>query len=154
MYRDHCSLNGSECDRHVHPMENRSAGAAIVEFAIVAPIMFMMMLAVFEFGRTFMVMELLTEGARIACRKGIVEGTSSQDIQDAANSFLTSSGINSQQVSISINDSSANSIEAKNVPAYTEVTVVISVPVSAVSWVPNPLFTSGLLSGQFTMRRE
>jgi Flp pilus assembly protein TadG len=156
MYLDRYILQDSQeaLDPRRPPRCNRRVGATAVEFALVAPIMFLFFLGIFELGRTLMVMELMTEAARVGCRKGIVEGTSSQQIQDAVNTFLSNSGINSQQVSISINDSSANTIEAKDTPAYTEVTVVVSVPVSKISWVPNPLYTSGMLSGQFTMRRE
>jgi Flp pilus assembly protein TadG len=128
--------------------------AALVEFAVVAPVMFMLMLATFEFGRTFMVMELLTEGARIGCRQAIVEGTSSQQIRDTVTSYLSSLGINGDTVGISVNDAPINSVDTANQLAYTEMTVQVTVPVRSVSWVPNPLFTSGTLSGQFTMRRE
>src|SRR5437899_2821007 len=130
----------------------RRMAAALVEFAFVAPLLFMMILATFEFGRTFMVMELLTEGARIGCRKAIVEGTSSQQIQNTVTSYLTGLGINGDTVSVIVNDTPG--LEAANQPAYAEMTVKVTVPVSSVSWVPNPLFTSGTLSGQFTMRRE
>jgi hypothetical protein len=39
-------------------------------------------------------------------------------------------------------------------PAYTEITVVVSIPVSSFTWLPNGGFLSGSLTGQFTMRRE
>jgi hypothetical protein len=38
-------------------------------------------------------------------------------------------------------------------PAYTEITVVVTVPISNVTWTPL-WFVSGSLSGQYTMRRE
>jgi len=114
--------------------------------------MFVLMLATFEFGRTFMVMELLTEGARVGCRQAVVEGTSSQQIQNTVTSYLTGVGINGDTVRVIVNDTPG--LEAATQPAYAEMTVKVTVPVSSVSWVPNPLFTSGNLSGQFTMRRE
>jgi Flp pilus assembly protein TadG len=126
--------------------------AAVVEFAIVAPVLFMMVLAVFEFGRTFMVMGLLTEGARVGCRRAIIEGTSSQQISDAVTTYLSTLGINGDTVSVIVNDQPG--VEAANRPAYDEMTVQVTVPVRTVSWVPNPFFTSGTLAGQFTMRRE
>ena len=126
--------------------------AALVEFAVVAPLMFMFMLAIFEFGRTFMVMELLTEGARVGCRQAVVEGTTSQQIQNTVTSYLTGVGINGDTVSVIVNDTPG--LEAATQPAYTEMTVKVTVPVTSISWVPNPLFTKGTLSGQFTMRRE
>jgi Flp pilus assembly protein TadG len=140
--------------RAIRARGRQRIAAALVEFAFVAPLMFMFILAIFEFGRTFMVMELLTEGARIGCRQAIVEGTSSQQIKDTVTNYLTSLGINGDTVGVSINDAAINTVEAANQPAYTEMTVQVTVPVTSISWVPNPFFTSGTLSGKFTMRRE
>ena len=138
--------------RAIRARGGQRTAAALVEFAVVAPLMFMFMLAIFEFGRTFMVMELLTEGARVGCRQAVVEGTTSQQIQNAVTSYLTGVGVNGDTVSVIVNDTPG--LEAANQPAYSEMTIKVTVPVSSISWVPNPLFTSGTLSGQFTMRRE
>jgi Flp pilus assembly protein TadG len=116
--------------------------------------MFLFMLAMFEFGRTFMVLELITEGARIGCRQAIVEGTSTAQIQSAVTSYLSGLGINSETVSVIVADQAGNTVEAATQGAYTEMTVVVTVPVTSVSWVPNPFFVKGTLTGQFTMRRE
>ena len=139
----------------VVPLGGRKrTAAALVEFAIVGPLMFLMILAIFEFGRTFMVMELLTEGARVGCRQAIIEGTTSAQIQQTVTNYLTGVGINGDTVGVSVNDAPVNTVEAANQPAYSEMTVQVTVPVTSISWVPNPLFTNGTLKGQFTMRRE
>jgi Flp pilus assembly protein TadG len=133
---------------------NRTA-AAVVEFAFVAPVLFLFILALFEFGRALMVCELLTESARVGCRQAIIGGTSSAQIQQTVTSYLASVGINGDSVGVSVNNAALNSVEAANQPAYTDMTVQVTVPIRCVTWVPNPLFlNNGLLSGQFTMRRE
>jgi Flp pilus assembly protein TadG len=124
-----------------------------VEFAVVAPVLFMMILGLIEVGRACMVNELLTEAARQGCRIGIIEGTSSATIQNAATNYLSSVGINGETASVVINDAAANSIEASTMPAYTEITVQVSVPASSVTWTPT-WFLSGTISSQYTMRRE
>ena len=125
-----------------------------VEFALVAPLFFMLVLGIIEFGRAFMVMDLLNEAARVGCRVAIIEGTSSAQIKQAATDFLTSSGINGEGVGVSVNDAPVDTVEAQSMPAYTEITVVVSIPVSSFTWLPNGGFLSGSLTGQFTMRRE
>jgi Flp pilus assembly protein TadG len=120
---------------------SRRRAATLVEFTIVASLMFLFMLAIFEFGRAFMVMELITEGARIGCRKGIIEGSTTQQVQTAVVNYLTGVGINGETVLV-------------NQPDLNEMTVTVQVPVSSVSWVPNPLFTNGTLVGQFTLTQE
>lgn len=154
MFWHHSDSRQAAPDQAARPSGRKRTAAVIVEFAIVGPVMFLFMLALFEFGRTFMVMELLTEGARVGCRKAIIEGTTSDQIQTAVTSYLNGVGIDGDSVGIEVNDSSINTVEAANQPAYSEMTVVVTVPVSKISWVPNPLYTSGTLSGQFTMRRE
>ncbi len=131
----------------------RAVGQAVVEFAIAAPVFFLVVFGMVEFGRACMVNELLTEAARQGCRVGVLEGTSSATIQNAATSYLTNVGISGESASVIINDASANSVEAATMPAYTEITVVVTVPASSVTWIPS-LFVTGNISGQYTMRRE
>jgi hypothetical protein len=106
-----------------------------------------------EIGRACMVNEILTEAARQGCRVGVLEGTSSATIRQAATSYLTGVGINGETAGVIINDAAANSVEAANMPAYTEITVVVTVPASTVTWVPS-WFVNGTISAQYTMRRE
>ena len=134
---------------------NRSArrAASTVEFAIVAPVFFMMVLGIIEIGRACMVTELLNEAARRACRQGVLEGTSSTTIQSTATDFLTGVGISGEDAAVYVNDVPAGSTNVQSMPAYTEITVVVTVPISNVTWTPIT-FVPGSLSGQYTMRRE
>jgi Flp pilus assembly protein TadG len=132
----------------------RRRGATAVEFAFVAPLFFLIVLGLIEIGRACMVSELLTESARRACRTGVIEGTSYSSIQSAATNFLTSVGINGESANVYVNDTLASSTTGvSSMPAYTEITVVVTVPASAVAWTPVG-YVTGSLSGQYTMRRE
>lgn len=128
-------------------------GATTVEFALIAPIFFLMVLGIVEIGRACMVTEMLTEAARRACRQGVIEGTSSGSIQTTATNYLSSMGINGEAANVFVNDTPAGSTDVAGMPAYTEITVVVSVPISNVTWTPL-WFVTGTLSGQYTMRRE
>jgi Flp pilus assembly protein TadG len=143
------------------------SGASVVEFALVAPIFFLIVLGLIEVGRAFMVTHLLTDAARHGCRyAAIIEGTSTQTIKDTVTTYLSEFGIDAETVTVTINDGSGNVTEAQNVPAYSEMTVTASIPASTVTWLPTgvqiwlpglgycPVSMSGNLSGQFTMRRE
>jgi Flp pilus assembly protein TadG len=126
----------------------------LTEFAFVAPVFFTMILGIVELGRGCMVQELLTEAARRGCRAGVIEGTSSTQITNAVNNYLSGLGISGDSVGISVNDAPVNSVDTSSMPAYTEITVVVSIPVSSCTWMPATFFLSGTISGQFTMRRE
>jgi Flp pilus assembly protein TadG len=127
------------------------SGASLVEFAFVAPVFFMMVLALIELGRGFMVIHALTNAARQGCRIGVLEGKANSDVNAAVSSALAPLGISSDTVTVQVNDGSG---DVKNAQPGDEVTVTVSAPVSSVTWVPVPVYLSGSLSGQFTMRRE
>jgi Flp pilus assembly protein TadG len=133
--------------------KTRRPGVSVVEFAFVAPVFFVMVLGIIEIGRSCMVAELLTEAARLACRQGVIEGTSGSTIQATAVNYLNGVGISGETASVYVNDQSASSVTVQSMPAYTEIKVVVTVPASNVTWVP-PLFVTGTLSGQYSMRRE
>ncbi len=125
-----------------------------MELAVVAPVFFVLVMGIFEFGRACMVVELLTEAARRGCRAAIIENTSTATVQSAATDYLTSVGISSENVNVYVNDQLiGSSTDIASYPAYTEMTISVSVPVANVTWVP-PWFLSGNLTGVFTMRRE
>jgi Flp pilus assembly protein TadG len=159
MYWHYDNSRASGVTGAVSRPSRKRTGAFLVEFAFVAPIMFMLMLATFEFGRAFMVMHILTESARFGCRGGyigntyypggIVDGTSTQQIQQNVAAYLNAGpyGIKGDTVTVTILYDAPN-------PLHPDINVQVTVPVSDISWVPNPLFTKGLLSGQFTMRQE
>jgi len=150
------------------PVRKRVRSAAsVVEFAFVAPIFFLIVLGLVEIGRAFMVQHLLTDAARHGCRyAAIIEGTSTQTIKDTVTNYLADPafGISAETVTVLINDTPG--LEASTVPAYTEMTITVSIPASSVTWLPTgvtmwlpglgtvPISMSGTLSGQFTMRRE
>ena len=136
------------------PFQRRIRRAATaVEFAVVAPLFFLIVLGLIEIGRACMVTELLSEAARRGCRAGVIEGTSSTAIQQTTTNYLTSLGIDGESANVFVNDVPAGNTNVQAMPAYTQITVVVTVPIANVAWTPL-WFVSGSLSGQYTMRRE
>ena len=68
-------------------------GAAVVEFAIIAPIMFMLVFGIIEFGRAMMVQQLLTNASREGARRAIVESATAAEVTTLVNNYLTSTSI-------------------------------------------------------------
>jgi Flp pilus assembly protein TadG len=126
-------------------------GATTVELAVVAPVVFAIVLGIFELGRGLMVIHLLNNAAQVGCRAGIVEGQSTANIKTVVVNTLTSTGVKGDTVTVQVNDGST---DASSAVAGDEITVKVTVPVSSVSWLPATLFLSGSLQGQYTMRRE
>jgi Flp pilus assembly protein TadG len=126
-------------------------GASSVELAFVAPILFLIILGIFEVGRGLMVVHLLNNAAQAGCRTGIIEGKSTDNIKTAVNNALSAAGVNSDTVTVLVNE---GSVDASTAQAGDEITVKVTVPVGKITWVPGMQWLTGTLQGQYTMRRE
>jgi Flp pilus assembly protein TadG len=62
--------------RRPHP-HDRSRGQALTEFALIAPIFFLTLFAIIEFGRAVYTIQMLNNAAREGARYAIVHGASS-----------------------------------------------------------------------------
>jgi Flp pilus assembly protein TadG len=144
------SSHGSLATAVALPLSGRP-GVTAVEFAIVAPALFVVILGIFELGRGIMAIHALTNAARVGCRVGAIEGTSTSTITSAVTANLTAAGISSDTVTVQVNDGSADASTAK---ANDEITVKVTVPASSITWVPGGQHLTGTLSGQYTLRRE
>jgi Flp pilus assembly protein TadG len=125
--------------------------AAAVEFAVVAVVFFPLVFGVFEIGRGLMVEHTLGLAALRGCRTAVVEGNSDTDVSAAVQTVMTEVGLTHQTVTVKVNNVTANCNTAN---AGDEVTVVVSVPVNQVTWVPGGSFLSGNISAQYTLLRE
>lgn len=126
-------------------------GGLTVELAVVAPIVFLIILGIIEVGRGLMVVHLLNDAAQAGCRQGIIEGKSTSDIKTKVVDALNRAGVSGETATVQVNDGSA---DASTAVVGDEITVIVQVPISKVSWVPVPRFLTGTLQGQYTMRRE
>ncbi len=103
-------------------------GASTVEFAAVAPLLFLLVLGMIEFGRMMMVQEILTNSAREGARKAVLPGSTDMVVYQAIDSSLANAGISGQ--------SRQCSPSAATATAGTAVQVTVSVPYNNVSWLP------------------
>src|SRR5690606_6185669 len=61
---------------------SKRKGTAIVEAALVLPIFFLFLMALFEFGRFFMVTNLLKSAAREAARRGVARESTNAEVRE------------------------------------------------------------------------
>lgn len=125
--------------------------ANVVEFAIVGPVLFLIILGMIELARGYMVSHLLTNAARAGCRVGILGGRANADVTTAVNNQLGYAGIRNDSVTILVNEGGTDVANAKS---GDEVTVSVTVPVSSVSWVPVTRYLGTSITGRYTLRRE
>ena len=148
------NLAGDKLEKACRPCRRNRQGAAAVEFAIVAPIFFMMIFGMIEFGRVIMVQQVLTNASREGARAAVVDGSTSAGTKTVVSNYLSSAGISG--ATISVLNSSGNAVEPSSVGYGETITVKVNVPFSNVSWLPKPWFLSSgtELKASTVMRRE
>lgn len=124
----------------------RRRGAAVVETAVVAPVLILGMLGMMEVGWAFMVRQTVTLASREGARAAALPGGAMTDVDAAVDASMGAAGLTGYTTTSDISSLG---------PTDTEVTVTVSIPLSRVS------FTGGLLGGgsfnigsSTTMRRE
>lgn len=120
-------------------------GATAVEFAIVAPIFFLLMMASFEFSRMNVIRHTADNAAYEAARHAMVPGATAAEAVAKANSILNTVGTRGARVTIT---------PTALGPTVDTISVSIDVPLNQNGWIV-PKFTSGrTLTAQSTLRTE
>ena len=130
------------------PSFRKRRGTAAVEFAAVAPVFFLLIFGMIEYGRMVMVQQILTNAAREGARVGVLDGSTESKVDTAVNTYLTAAGIKTSTTTVSPNPPSSAT-------AASPVSVTVSVDFKDVSWLPSPFYFGGkTLSSNVIMRRE
>jgi Flp pilus assembly protein TadG len=124
----------------------RRRGGAVVELAVVTPLLLAMVFGVIEFGYVFMIQETLTTATREAARVAVLNGSTEQDIRNRFNAVVAPTRLTVAANMLTIQRAtSQNPVE----------TVTVSIPrseVSLIGWFFG--FTSGNISSSCSMRKE
>jgi hypothetical protein len=124
---------------------SRREGAAMIEFAIVAPLLFLLFFAAFEFCRVAMIRHTADNAVYEGCRVGIIPGATVGEVHTEVTQIMSTLGVTNVDISI----------RPKSIKRDTEeVTVRIDVPLDDNSFVPNQFVAGRSIVRELTMRRE
>ena len=124
----------------------RARAAAIVEFAVVSPLLLTILFGIIEYGYIFMVRQTLTNAAREACRVAVLQTTTEPytEVISRVDDIMAPTGLTSYSVAMT-HWSAGDPTE----------TVTVSIPYSDVSLLGNFFGQrSGTLVGTCSMRKE
>jgi Flp pilus assembly protein TadG len=76
-------------------LKKNERGAALLETAIVVPIILLISVGIFEFGRAYQTWQVLTNAAREGARLAVIAGTTDDAVRARVNSYLTGGGLTS-----------------------------------------------------------
>lgn len=145
------SANEVKLERACRRCRRKRRGAAAVEFALVAPIFFLMVFGMIEFGRIIMVQQVLTNASREGARLAVLDSQTptATQVRNAVTTYLQNAGISGATVTI-------NPTEPTTAGYGAPVTVTVQIPASNVSWLPMSVFVRGntQLRASTVMRRE
>ncbi len=120
-------------------------GAAVVELAVVSPVMFAMLFGIIEFGWLFSVRHNMINAAREGARLGVIEGVESSEVTARVRDFLEPMGLD-DDVTITVVDATEED---------PTVRVDVSVDRDEVSLLGSFFgFSGGTIEGSASMRKE
>ncbi|HUW32995.1 MAG TPA: TadE/TadG family type IV pilus assembly protein [Planctomycetota bacterium] len=76
-----------------NPKNTRRKGQALVEFALIVPILVMLVMGIVEFGRIFMTQQTVTNASREGARTGVLPNSTVTDVQNTVSAYMGSAGL-------------------------------------------------------------
>ncbi len=117
----------------------------MVEFAIVAPIVFLLFFASLEFCRVSMIRHTADNAIYEGARRAMIPGGTAAEAHDTTAAVLSTLGVNSVNITVT---------PATIDKTTREVTVRVRIPLDGNSFVPNQFFAGKSIERELTMLRE
>ena len=99
-------------------------GTAVVELAVVLPLLLTIVFGIIEFGWVFMVRETLVNASREGCRVAVLQGSTQQDIMDRVADSMAGAGLSGYSVQITTSTPSNPTETVKVLIPYGEVSLL------------------------------
>lgn len=152
------AARAAESPSHATLARHRRAGVAAVEFALLAPILALLVVGSIDFGRQMEVANMLTSAAREGVRKGITPNAEESEVTGAVSAYLTDAALPTTNLAVNVTVKSPSG-GTKSMTTATNgdtVTVEVLVPVADILWLPFASWWSAgkQVRGLATMRRE
>lgn len=129
-------------------LRRRRRGHVAVEFAMVAPIIFVFTFAAIEFGRALLAIHCMEGAAHDACRLGIIKSATADDVEEKCADRLRTGGIT--EYDMTLTPTSLTAAEQ-----WDPITVTITSTYGDISWLPVPSYLGNIqLSASCTLPRE
>ena len=117
----------------------------MLEFAVVAPVLFLCFFAAFEFCRVAMIKHTADNAVYEGCRKAVIPGGTSREATNETRRIMNSLGVTDFKTSVK-----PRSIR----PTTRQVTARIEVPLNKNSFVPNQFVAGKEIVRELTLYRE
>ena len=75
------------------PFRKNERGAALIEAAVTIPVILLISVGIFEFGRAYQTWQVLTNAAREGARQAILVDKSDADVQSTVQNYMKAGGL-------------------------------------------------------------
>jgi len=123
-------------------------GVAAVEFALVAPLFFFLLLGMIEYGGYIRVTQMMTNISRDAARAAAAEGTTPASFQKYMGDLFKKMGVEGLPIQVSLKPLDPRA------PAGTPMTATASIPFRALHWGEPFFLRDSVVRGITVMRKE
>lgn len=123
-------------------------GAAVVEFALVAPVFILFVLGIVEFGRGMMVQQAMINATREGAREAALPEATKSSVKDVVTDFLEIMQIEVEANQITVTPDPATAFSNE------QITVSVQVPYNDVAWVPGSYLRNLSFNASTKMRSE
>ena len=129
------------------PISHRK-GAVAVEFAVILPLLILLVFGIIEFGRTMMVQQAIISASREGAREAALPDATITSVQTVVRDYLTSANIPVTTDQITVTPDPASAVNNE------QITVVLAVPYNDIRWIPSRYFDGVNLRASTRMRSE
>ena len=131
-------------------------GAAAVEFAVVAPLFFLLLAGSIEFGQAFRIEHSLSNATRRGARSAIVDGATTSQVQQKVKTHCVQTlGVNEADVTVGMTVNGSDATDVSQAEEGDEISVTVSIPFSkaGTGFYANT-FANSTLSSTCTLEHE
>ena len=124
------------------PAAHRRPGTAVVELAVVLPLLTLLLVGVWELGRMVQVKQVLSNAAREGARRAATGTRSVADVDAAVKSYLAGAGFNTTGYTVKVYNVTQNPTPSAGSPSDDPMTanqldhlrVTVTLPFNNVKW--------------------
>lgn len=133
---------GGVADRLRSPRSNRR-GAAVIEFALIAPVFFAIVFGMIEMGRAVMVTQVAGAAAREGVRKAAITSMTAEEVKTWVRDYLNGCGVFDSACTIELSqrvpgsDGFEGTEDLSETPYASSLRMTITVDFAQVTWIPD-----------------
>jgi Flp pilus assembly protein TadG len=127
---------------HVPSRQRARRGTAIVEFAVLLPLIVALLFGIWEVGRLIEIQQLLSNAAREGGRQASIGQLSNAEVRQVVVTYLQKAGLSTGNVVVNVADVTSPGTDVTDAQQLDQLSVTVSIPVSDVRWLALDFFVA------------